>query len=226
MHGGAGTLVSGTHPLKWFNLGLNTNRMRATELLDATHDRQVCLCLCCKSRQALAPGLAQPTTFVLRDTVYPEGACLIWFAAACMAAALRACRVVHAALSLVLCGREDVVEHANIVNLQTLAPDIDDATRQAAQTSTLIDKLAMTPQQLHTIATGTSVYMHMLKSVVQERQALQSQFAADSQQGPAISSSSASSSRNDLARLQGQQHSSSGTSGWRSSRSRRHGCSC
>lgn len=122
------------------------------------------------------------------------------------AAAPCAGRVVHAALSLVLCGREDVVEHANIVNLHTLAPDIEGATRQAALTATLIDKLNLTQQQLHTIATGSALYMQMLTSIVQERQCLQSKFAADSTQGgSSTTSSSASSSRTDLARLEQRQ---------------------
>jgi hypothetical protein len=103
------------------------------------------------------------------------------------------------------------VEHANMANLQILAPDIEGATRQAALTATLIDKLNLTQQQLHTIATGSAVYMQMLTSVVQERQCMQSKFAADSTQGgssttsSSASSSSASSSRTDLARLEQRQ---------------------
>lgn len=81
-------------------------------------------------------------------------------------------------------GREDVVESANFVNLQTLQPDTEGATQQAALTATLIDQLDITPAQQHVIATGTAMYMHVLQSVMQERQLLQSQFAApDSMQG-------------------------------------------
>jgi hypothetical protein len=99
-----------------------------------------------------------------------------------------------------------VVEHANIVNLQTLAPNIEGSTRQAALTATLIDKLNLTQQQLHTIATGSAVYMQMLTSMVQERQCRQSKFAADSTHGgSSTTSSSASSSRTDLARLEQRQ---------------------
>jgi hypothetical protein len=81
-------------------------------------------------------------------------------------------------MSLVTVGREDAVENANIVNLHTLQLDIDGATKQAALTSSLIDKLSMTPQQQHEIATGSAMYMRVLSPVMQERQRLQSQFAA------------------------------------------------
>lgn len=81
-------------------------------------------------------------------------------------------------------GREDVVEAANFVNLQTLQPDTEGATQQAALTASLIDQIGITPAQQHVIATGSSMYLNVLQSVMQERQLLQSQFAApDSMQG-------------------------------------------
>lgn len=99
-------------------------------------------------------------------------------------------RVVHASMSLVMVGREDLVESANFCNLQTLEPDCEGATRQAALTATLIDKINLTAQQQHMVATGSAVYMQLLNSIIQERQRLQSQFAmADSKQASSIASS-------------------------------------
>lgn len=97
-------------------------------------------------------------------------------------------KVVHAAISLVMVGKEDVVEAANFCNLQTLQPDTEGATQQAALTTSLIDHLDMTPAQQHVIATGSAMYLHVLQSVMQERQLLQSQFAApESRQGSTVS---------------------------------------
>lgn len=86
-------------------------------------------------------------------------------------------RTIHAAMSMVMLGREDIVESLNIVNLDTLQPDVEGAVQHAARIGRLIDKMDLTSQQQHVISTGIAVYMQILSAVAQERQHLQSQFA-------------------------------------------------
>jgi len=104
-------------------------------------------------------------------------------------------------MSLIMVGREDLVEFLNIVNLETMEADVEGANAQAATTAALIDKISLSPQQQHVIATGCSMYMQLLGSVMQERQRLQLQFAAaqgTSEGSSAGSNSSCSSSSKTL----------------------------
>jgi hypothetical protein len=93
-----------------------------------------------------------------------------------------------------MAGWEDLAERANIINLHTLEPNVEGGTQRAAATHTLIDPIGITPEQQHVIATGSAMYMQLLDSVIQERQRLQSQFAAArNQQDPHIADSNGSS---------------------------------
>lgn len=87
-------------------------------------------------------------------------------------------RTLHPTMSLVMLGRTDIVEAANLMNLETLQPDEEGATQRAAKTGALIDRLDLSQQQRRNIAIGASVYLPLINSVVHERQRLQSQFAA------------------------------------------------
>lgn len=80
-------------------------------------------------------------------------------------------------LSCTMAGRCDLVERLNILNLHSMQPDEEGANQQAAKTATLIDRMGITPEQQHVIATGSAMYMQLLEAVMQERQRLQSQFA-------------------------------------------------
>jgi len=91
-------------------------------------------------------------------------------------------RIIRVAMSMVMLGREDIVESLNIVNLDTLQPDVEGAVQHAARIGRLIDKMDLTSQQQHVISTGIAVYMQILSGVAQERQHLQSQFACLEQQ--------------------------------------------
>ena len=85
--------------------------------------------------------------------------------------------MVNTAMSCLMAGRADVVESVNVMNLETLQPDVEGAVQQAACTASLVDKIGITPQQQHVIALSTSLYMQLLRPVTQERQQLQAQLA-------------------------------------------------
>ena len=84
----------------------------------------------------------------------------------------------HAAMSLIMIGREDIVETLNIINLNTLQPDPEGSLHVTTQAARTVSRLQLTPQQQSIIATGTGMYMRLLEAITQERQQLQLQFAA------------------------------------------------
>lgn len=101
-------------------------------------------------------------------------------------------------MSCLAVGRQDVVESINVLNMQSMEADVEGAVRQAGKVASLIDKLELTQQQQHVIATGSSMYMRLLCSVSQERQRLQAQVAAMDKEAPAAAvGSSTSGSRPD-----------------------------
>jgi hypothetical protein len=138
--------------------------------------------------QAIYLGTKQHFPFMTRFQLF-------LLSALCLAAR----SVMHAVMSLIMVGREDIVETMNIINLDTMRPDPEGSQVVVSQAATSARRLRLTAQQQNIIATGTELYMGLLQTVVQERQQLQTQFSdpalwAQQQQqqapgqGPAVSS--------------------------------------
>lgn len=81
--------------------------------------------------------------------------------------------------SLVMIGRQDVVEKALAMNLETMQPDpTAAASHQAAQAACCLPMLGLSEQQQEFIAAGMGLYFDILQSIHQERQQLNSQMTA------------------------------------------------
>lgn len=80
-------------------------------------------------------------------------------------------------MSLILIGREHIVETMNITNLDSLSPDPEAAQHVAARVSCTVQALQLTPKQTAIIVTGTRLYRQLLQKVLDKRQQLQMEFA-------------------------------------------------
>lgn len=109
-------------------------------------------------------------------------------------------------MSLIMVGREDIVETMNIINLDTLKADAEGSQHAAAQVASTVGRLQLTQQQHTIIGTGTSLYMRLLQNVMSERQQLQMQFSDTASWPPAAPAQAA----NNFGGNSSQQHSSQG----------------
>jgi hypothetical protein len=87
--------------------------------------------------------------------------------------------VLHASVSLISIGREDIVETLNFMNLDTLQPDAEGSQQTAALVPATVQALQLTPKQTAIIATGTGLYRRLLQNILNMRLKLQMEFSRD-----------------------------------------------
>jgi hypothetical protein len=84
-------------------------------------------------------------------------------------------------------GRQDVVEKALAMNLETMQPEpAAAASHQAAQATCCLPMLDLSEQQQEFIAAGMGLYFDILHSIHQERQQLNSQMTAAAEEAEAM----------------------------------------
>lgn len=111
-----------------------------------------------------------------------------------VACCLLPCRYLHCILCLVLLGRQDIVEQAHCINLDTMAFEPAEAAQhQEVQADALIPCLRLSEQQRELVAAAMSLYYELLDSIHRERQEIDVQMTAAGQ--PRSSSSSGGGSR-------------------------------
>lgn len=128
------------------------------------------------------------------------------------------CRYMHCITSLVMRGRQDIVERAHCLNLESMQPDSAAAGQhQAKQAAVLVPLLGLSEQQQELVAAGMRLYFDLEHGIHQERQDMQAQMealeaaddtsdsskdaASSSGAGPSRSSSNTSSADGGLAPL-------------------------
>lgn len=89
------------------------------------------------------------------------------------------CRYMHYMASLVLLGKQDVIELAFSINLDTMTCEpAAAASHQAAQAATLVPLLDLSEQQQELIAAGTTLYYDLLQPIHLQRHRVHEELAA------------------------------------------------
>jgi hypothetical protein len=79
--------------------------------------------------------------------------------------------------SLIMNGRQSVVEAALAINLETMKPEpAEAAAHQAAQAAVLVPMLQLTEQQQEIVSVGMGLYYDLLAVIHHERQDINSQM--------------------------------------------------
>lgn len=96
-------------------------------------------------------------------------------------------------MSLLMAGRQDVIEQVSLYDMETMQPDPDAPAKHVARMATVPPLLDLTPQQLQEFAAGAPLFQELLGSILRQQQELQADMSAQ-ESGPSSSSDHSSDS--------------------------------